>query len=690
MALENFTKNSVKEEDTYLHTLPEVLRARADESPGKTAYIFLRDGESDEEKITYGELCQESNEIANILTNLNLKGDRALMLYPPGLSFIKALFGCFYAGVIAVPAYPPRKNRSLDRIKTLVADSGPKIVLTTHDIYRTFERSFSDVEELKGLTWIPTDAPNLPSSPPPRFPASMPPCPYAPLPSDTALLQYTSGSTGQPKGVMVTHQNLMRNLEFLRQAFELGPETIAVHWLPVFHDMGLVFGVMEPIYCGYLGILMPPVSFIQKPIRWLKAISTYHATLGGAPNFAYDLCVSGIPENDCRDLDLSKLKTLYNGAEPVRKKTLDTFTEKFRRYGFKPEKFYPTYGMAEATLILSGGMVSEKPVILYVDKAEIEKNSIKITDENDPNAYSLVSVGQPRIDTKIITVDPVTFEPCYEDKIGEIWVSGSIVTKGYWNNIKATSLIFGAFTRGNQEGPYLRTGDLGFFHKGELYISGRLKDLIIIHGRNYYPQDIEFIAEKCHPALRPNASAAFSINVDDKEKLVIVSEVERTALRDINVEEICNAVRQKINEEMELVVYAVRLIRTASIPITSSGKIRRRACRDGFLENTLETVGDSILNEMTLQEKKQGYTVDLASIQVWLMAWIHTKLKVAIERIDPGKPITSYGLTSIKAVQLQQEFLTKYGVNFPPYMFFERISLKELSERALKLIKEEG
>ena len=688
MALDHFQINPNQEENSNLRTLPEILRMRAQQVPDRIAFIYLKDGFQDEEELTYKQLLDDAWDIAFNLTKGNHSGERALMFYPPGLSFVKALFGCFLAGVIAVPAYPPRKNRSLDRIRALVKDSGARLVLSTDEIRQSTERSFSDVDELQELRWISTNniAGQLSNERTGMFPDSG--ILYTPDPGDIALLQYTSGSTGQPKGVMVTHRNFIRNLEFLKQAFEISSETIAVHWLPVFHDMGLVFGVMEPVYACYTGILMPPVSFIQSPSRWLRAISRYKATLAGAPNFAYDLCVSGISENECKDLDLSYLKSLYNGAEPVREKTLETFTEKFKPYGFKPEMFYPTYGMAEATLILSGGNTGDIPVIIHADKIALEKNRIRLAEAGDINAYSLVSVGWPRIDTKIIIVNPDTFESCPEDEVGEIWVSGSIVTKGYWNNKIATNDIFNAFVKNDNGGPYLRTGDMGFFHDGELFVSGRFKDIIIIRGRNYYPQDIEYLAENSHPDLRKNACAAFSVSRDGTEHLVIVAEVERTALRDIKVNEICEAIRMVISEETELEVAGIVLIRTASIFKTSSGKIQRNACREAFINKTLDIVGESVFKILSSGEESNAENPDLIAIQAWIMTWIHLKLKIPLERIDLAKPIIVYGLSSMKAISLQQDFLSRYGVNFPPYMFFERISLKELAARAHKLILE--
>jgi acyl-CoA synthetase (AMP-forming)/AMP-acid ligase II len=702
MGLENFLNDRITEEDSYQYTLPEILRMRAQHTPAKTAFIFLVDGDDQEEKISYKELHLAALETAQLLADKNAAGERALMLYPPGLEFVKALFGCFYAGVIAVPAYPPRKNRSLERIKTLVTDSGASIVLATEDIYKTFERSFSDVTELKQLNWITTDTPQLPTSQiqspnrpiaqsPNRPIAQSPNRPIAqsPNPAELALLQYTSGSTGQPKGVMVTHRNIIRNVEFIRQSFSLSQKSVSVTWLPSFHDMGLIDGVIEPVYTGFQGVIIPPVNFLQKPVRWLKAISKYKGTHGGGPNFAFDHCINGISEEEKQGLDLSSMNTLYCGAEPIRKPTFERFIAVFKDYGFHPASLYPCYGMAETTLITSGPAAGRGAVYLSLSGNALEQNRIVPVSDQAQDARYLVGVGYPWLDTTVKIVNPDTFLLCRDDEVGEIWVSGSVVTAGYWNKPEETGKTFSARIKNDTEGSYLRTGDLGFFQQGELYISGRLKDMIIIHGLNYYPQDIEFLAENSHPALRPNACAAFSVEADWEEKLVIVAEVGRSAIRDLDVEAVCDTIRQKIAEEMELAVYAIRLLRTASILKTSSGKIQRKACKEGFLNNTLESVGESILEESPQDQVNEVDMTDLVTLQAWIMAWIHMKLKISLERIDPSKPITAYGLTSMKAVQLQQDFLNKYGVNFPPYLFFERISLKELAERAFKLIKEE-
>lgn len=676
MGLENFLVGTVTDEDTFTYTICDILKFRAENTPDKVAFIFLKDGETDKETITYQQLYEQAWAVAHAIRSRGMQpGERALLLFPPGMEFVKTLFGCFYAGIYGVPAYPPRKNRSFNRIISIVEDCNPKLCLTVRDIRDSFEKNFGDVEELRSLHWISVDQEMFISK---NFS-------YETKPDDLALLQYTSGSTASPKGVMVSHGNFMRNLEFLRQCFEFTAETPTVHWLPVFHDMGLVVGIIQPIYSGFTGILMSPVSFIQKPVRWLRAFSDYGGVMGSAPNFAYDHCVSKISEEDCRDLHLETIRSVMNAAEPVRKVTIEQFSEKFKVYGFRAESFYPAYGLAEATLIVSGGTVKDSPKYVYVNKQALEEGRIEITTKDDPDSSYQVSVGKPWIDTNIFIIDPETHTHCRTNEVGEIWVSGSIVTRGYWNKPKETKATFQAMIRDTGEGPFLRTGDLGFIHEGELYVTGRLKDLIILRGRNYYPQDIEYIAENSHPALRPNASAAFSVDLDGEEKLVIVAEVERTAIRNLDVTEVCDAIRQQVSEEIEQEVYAIQLLRTASILKTSSGKIQRRACRAAFLSRSLEMVGESVLTESSLTSEKNVLSMDLVSIQAWLTAWIHVQLKVPIEKIDAGKPLSAYGLNSMKAVHLQNAFLQKYGINFPPYLFFEKITIRELAERAGRL-----
>lgn len=676
-------------------TIPQILHTRATTTPDKTAYIYLHDGEENAEHITYQQLHEDACSIAALLLKNHRRGERALMLFHPGTHFLRALYGCFYAGIIAVPAYAPRKNRSLDRIKTLVADCSATIVLSESGIHDAFNRSFSDLEELKSMHWITVDNREQAS-------ANRSVAPILALPDEIALLQYTSGSTGQPKGVMVTHANIACNNEFLRQSFSLTTDSVSVSWLPAFHDMGLIEAVLEPVYTGFPGVLMPPVAFIQKPVRWLRAIQKYKGTHGGAPNFAFDLCVDGIPEAERKGLDLSTMETLYSGSEPVRKETFERFVEAYAPYGIKAQMLNPSYGMAETTLIISGPPALRGPVYLGVSASAFENNLIITGRPNDTDTRYLVGVGKPWLDTEVIIVDPETTIPITDNRIGEIWVAGSIVTAGYWNNEVLTGEVYRAQIFNDNTGKhYLRTGDLGFFFNGELFITGRLKDLIILQGKNYYPQDIEYLTEQAHPAIRSAAVAAFSAEIGNSERLVIVAEVERTYLRNFNAEEISNAIREAIAGELEQDVYAVLLLRTTSIPKTSSGKIQRKACKQGFLGKTLDIVGASYAtdspstalpdNSGTASAKSADNSPDvdaLEGIQSWLIAWVHSKLNIAPERIDIQKYLTLYGLNSLKAIQLQQDILDKYKVNIPPYLLFDNLSLKELSSRILKTIKE--
>ncbi len=696
MITDSFLKGIITDVDTYKYTIPEILRSRAVSTPDKIAYIYLNDGENDEEKITYRQLDEAADTISRQLLASGTRGDRALMLFPPCMEFIKALYGCFYAGIIAVPAYAPRKNRSLDRIKTLVNDSGSTIVLTVLEIEKLFERSFSDLDNLKNLKWVITNktpANDIELIQGAQFDAKQSellknPGYQFPDPADIALLQYTSGSTGIPKGVMVTHRNIMRNLEFIRQSFSLNLESVSVSWLPSFHDMGLIDGVIGAVYNGYPAVLMPPVTFIQKPVRWLRAISKYRGTHGGAPNFAYDLCVDNVSEEERSGLDLSSMETLYCGAEPIRKDTFERFIETYSPSGFTRKSIYPCYGMAETTLIISGPAAKRGPVYLNVSSSQLELNKVKPVDAGDPDSRYLVGVGHQWIDTKVKIVNPELLTESGNDEIGEIWVSGSIVTTGYWNKPEVSEKTFKAYIKGENENSHpgwLRTGDLGFFQDNELYITGRLKDMIILHGRNYYPHDIEFLVENSHHCLRSGASAAFSVEVGSREKLVIVAEVERTCIRDFDKEAVAETIRKHIADELELEVYAIAFIRTASIPKTSSGKIQRKQCKHEFINNSLDLVGISVMHS---QENELQHTIDITTIQAWLMVWIHLKLGVALERIDSNKSISIYGLNSIKAVQLQHDFLQKFGINIPPYLFFNKISVKELCEKAIQLVEE--
>ena len=572
-----------------LSTWVDLLGYRAQNQSDKMAYTFLQDGETEAGRLTYKELDRQARAIAARLQSLDAPVSRALLLYPPGLEFIAAFFGCLYAGVVAVPAYPPRRNQNMSRLQAIIADAQATVALTTTSMLGNIEGCFAQNPELAELRWITTDqmASNL-------VEAWQEPdlCE-----STLAFLQYTSGSTGKPKGVMVSHGNLLYNSALIQQCFEDTPNSMGVSWLPPYHDMGLIGGVLQPLYVGAPMILMSAVAFMQKPFRWLQAISRFKATTSGGPNFAYDLCVRNIKPEQRATLDLSRWEVAFTGAEPVRAQTLDQFVRTFADYGFRREAFQPCYGMAETTLIVSGGLKAALPIVCEVDEAALSQNRVHTADKQE-GTRAIVGCGRSWLNHKIVIVDPESLSPCPDSKVGEIWVSGSSVAQGYWNRPEETRQTFHAYlaetgdVAGLDLGPFLRTGDLGFLQDGELFVTGRIKDVIIIRGQNHYPQDIELTVEKSHPALRPGCGAAFAVDVKGSERLVVVQEVERSHLRTLDVNEVLGNIRQAVTAQHDLQIYATVLVKTGSIPKTSSGKIQRHACQSGFLTGSLNVVED--------------------------------------------------------------------------------------------------
>lgn len=560
-------------------TLVELLRHRASYQPNEQAFVFLVDGESETVEITYAELDRQARRLAAQLINMDLQGERALLLYPAGLEFIIAFFGCLYAGVVAVPAYPPRRNRSLERIQAIVADAEAPVALTTAAVLERTQPVLDQTPDLRNLKWVCTD----------RIQAGMEDQWTEPLirGDSLAFLQYTSGSTGTPKGVMLTHGNLLHNSALIGYAFEHTRSGVGIFWLPSYHDMGLVGGILQPIYMGRPNVLMSPVSFLTRPVRWLQAISRYRGTTSGGPNFAYELCVSKISDEQKAELDLSSWLVAFNGAEPVRAETIDKFCAAFASCGFRREAFYPCYGLAESTLLVTGGYQALPPIVESFDVKHLETRQAVKADPYAPDSKRLVSSGQNLPDQKIAIVDPETHIPVRAGQIGEIWVKGPSIAGGYWKRREETEHTFRAQIRGTGEGPFLRTGDLGFFAEKELFVAGRLKDLIIIRGANHYPQDIELTVERSHEEIRPSCGAAFTVD-QDSEKLVVVYEVERRP--QAVLADILHAVRSQISRDHELQVDSIVLVKAGSIPKTSSGKIQRHACRAAFLSNALEVV----------------------------------------------------------------------------------------------------
>ncbi|MDZ8262761.1 AMP-binding protein [Nostoc sp. ChiQUE01b] len=688
-----------------LVTLVDLLAEKSLHQPNQIAFIFLADGEKEEVKLTYQQLNYKAKAIAAHLLSMKATGERMLLLYQPGLEFITAFFGCLYAGVIAVPAYPPRRKQHITKLQAIVKDAQTTFVLTTASLLANIEHSLKQEPELAALHYIATE--NLASNPLVED--------WQPLKVNSdalAFLQYTSGSTSMPKGVMISHANLLHNLEMIKKAFQQTEESIGVSWLPLFHDMGLIGNVLQPVYLGASSILMSPVAFLQKPLRWLSAISRYKATTSGGSNFAYDLCVNRITPQERENLDLSSWKLAFNGSEPIHAETLERFATAFALCGFRKEAFYPCYGMAEATLFVSGGLKTSPPVLQIVHASELEQNQVVLTKTNSKNdrCRVLVSCGKTWLNQKVIIVNPKTLLECSPNQVGEIWLTGASVAQGYWNRPEDTKYTFRASLKDTSSDTFLRTGDLGFFENGELFITGRLKDLIIIRGRNYYPQDIELTVEQSHAALRSGCGAAFAVEVNEQEQLVVVNEVERNYLYELDVDEVIRAIRQAVSEQYELQVHAVILLKTASIPKTSSGKIQRHLCRINFLERNLDVVGEWTANskadllelqtevealweqiedsrfqlkeEKEVEAKKlsQGSVPSQETIEIWLVANLALYLKIPQSEIDSKQSFAAYGLDSSVAVTLSIQLSQWLEYEIEPTVFWAYPDIKTLAQ----------
>jgi acyl-CoA synthetase (AMP-forming)/AMP-acid ligase II len=545
--------------DSSETTLGCLLGRRAEQTPDDCAYLFLADGENTEQRLTYRQLHLQAGAIAARLRAAGHQGSPAILLFPPGLDYIAAFFGCLYAGVIAVPAYPPSGPKDLPRLAAIIGDSGVRIALTSSSFVPLLEGRFDT-----HLEWVSTDL--LDAGSDGYYHQDGP----ADDPDGLAFLQYTSGSTRTPRGVMLSHRNLLHNLGLMHRWFENTSNNLVASWLPPYHDMGLIGCILEPLYGGFPAVLMSPTHFLQDPYRWLSAISRYRATVSAAPNFAYELCIRKVTAEQRGQLDLRSWRIAVNGAEPVRPATLERFCELFATSGFRSTSMRPCYGLAEATLLVTTDPAGTPYSTAHADGADRTR------------------CGVPVGDQQLHIVNPVSLQVASPGEIGEIWLSGPSVAAGYWNRPTESAALFQAMLPGSTQG-YLRTGDLGCLDPdGQLLVTGRLKDLIILDGRNIYPQDVELAAESAHPAIRAGCLAAFSIPVNDEEKLILVLEISGAPEAD----EVAHACRVAVTEACDVEPHAVVLIPPRTMPKTPSGKVRRRACREAYLDSTLQVVGE--------------------------------------------------------------------------------------------------
>jgi len=656
------------EQVTTARTLTELLDQRARGLPDAVGYTFLADGEAAQDRMSYAELQRRAGRIAGLLRGAGAEpGQRALLLLAPGLDYVAAFFGCLYAGVVAVPAYPPdpfRVERTLPRLLSVVGDADPVLALTTSDLSGFVASLGEHAPRLRQLRWIAVDAAS-PEVAQGFGEVGVDPegvDPEGVDPHATAFLQYTSGSTAAPRGVMVSHANLLHNLRMIRDRFGTDTRTRALIWLPPYHDMGLIGGILQPLYSGCPVTLLSPLHFLEQPLRWLRHISTLGVNVSGGPNFAYELCARRATPADVASLDLSSWQVAFNGAEPIRPETLDRFAAVFGPAGFAAEAFLPCYGLAEATLIVSGAVPGEPSPRLRVDRDALARGVV--APPGPGSRTELVTCGTGASDQQIAIVDARTRQRCSEGIVGEVWVSGPSVARGYWGRPEETERVFGARIAG-EDAAFLRTGDLGFQVEGRLVVTGRAKDLLIVRGRNHYPHDLELTAEQAHPALRVGCSAAFQVpGAGAEDRVVVVMEV-RGSPGALDADLVAARVREAVALAHGVRVHQVALIPANTIPKTSSGKIQRSMTRARFLADDLPGLVQAQLGRPEPPAATAADAVLDAGPRQRLRALVADLLGVEPDRLDAEVPLLGLGLDSLAVVTLQHRVETEFGVVVP-------------------------
>jgi len=658
-----------------ISNVADLLCETARHSAATRAFGFTSGGGGVEDEFTYGELAQGALSIGCRLRSLAAAGDRALLIFPPGLGFIRAFFGCLVAGVVAVPLSPPRRRQSVAGLRGLVANCAPSVVLCSPNLRERLREWFADFPELLALPWVACgDDEQQQASVPWERPQ---------IEADSiALLQYTSGTTSRPKGVMVSHANLLANLAAIQRAFGTSSESRGVFWLPFYHDMGLIGGVLGTVFSGASSVFMPPTAFVQHPMAWLRTISRTRATISGGPDFAYRLCVQKLNPATCGDLDLSSWELAFTGAETVRGDTLDRFAEAFAPYGFRRRAFFPCYGLAEATLMVSGGPRPADPTVLQLDPDALLRHRVEESDGVGHTSRRVVGCGESMTGQEVVIVDPDTRTPLPADGVGEIWVRGPCVARGYLARPEASQEIFGALLSDETTGPFLRTGDLGFTREGQLFVTGRRKDLIIIRGCNYYPDDIEDVVQGAHEAFRPGHCVAFSIDGADGEMLVLVQEIAPRH-REIDTEGAFRRIQEVVAGGFDLEVHAILLAKAGTIPKTTSGKMRRAACRDSYLDGGLAAVARWVAEPMDEASPPviagAGPTVTAAEIEDWLIERIAGRLRVPRDRIQKTTPFLEFGIGSLAAVQIAADLGRWLGRTLSPTTVYNYPTVKALA-----------
>jgi acyl-CoA synthetase (AMP-forming)/AMP-acid ligase II len=652
-------------------TILDILLDHAETQSEQDVYVFLNDNQNDEQRISYGNFTKTIKSMALDLMEHTQRGDRVVLSYPPGLEFLKAFYACLYAGLVAVPIFPPRPKRKHEHLARVVDDCEAALILTTASVLEEWQRQPPDVKHLEDGRCILSENLSCTREHIEQLPIVKQ--------EDLAFLQYTSGSTGHPKGVQITHGNIIANLKSIAQNAGTCRTDVFVNWLPLFHDMGLIITVLLPVYLGTRSVLMAPMAFVQRPRVWLEAISKYKGSVCGAPNFAYELCRERINDDALAGLDLSSWRIAFSSAEPVLAHTVKGFTEQFAAAGFAPQALYPCYGMAEATVFLTGGNANEPPVMQpFLSVVDDEKNN-----SVDKHQVILVGCGSSAPDHDIRIVDTAKNCEVAPGAIGEIWAQGPSISSGYWGLEEQSQKTFGAHLQG-YEGRWLRTGDLGCYKDGQLYITGRNKDLIVVNGQNYYPNDIESLVHTCHTALNKAGCAVFSVPGDATEKVVVVQELKRSALRNLDTISVFNAILQLFAENYALEVHGIALIMPSTLLKTSSGKVQRQACKQQYLSQQLRVIAeypqrDSATAKNDVQELDLLHNNYIApdTADEKTMAEIFCEL-LDIKQFGVHDDFMMRGLSSIKLTQAAGKISDKLGYNLPLGMLFEYPNIREL------------
>lgn len=669
-------ESDVKRRST-MPTLVDLLHSQAAQLGEKVAFRFLPGAGRDELILTYCDLHRRSMAIAAELQTRTVPGDRVLLSFASGLEFVEAFFGCLYAGVVAVPVAQPGRRRPVAAVQAICRASKPLLILGTAEQDEAGATSTADLSLQLQLPWIASD----------RVPTQRLGDWRDPQigPQQTAFLQYTSGSTSTPKGVILSHENVLSNAALIQEAFGTSVQSSAAFWLPLYHDMGLIGGVIQPVYCGGTSTLLAPAAFLQRPALWLETISRTRATISGGPDFAFNLCSRKVTEAERERLDLSSWEVAFTGAERIRPHTLEQFAEAFAPCGFRTEAFFPCYGLAEATLMVSGGPRGVAPTVIHAAAAALAQDVVQKTSRDDTNARSLVGCGRSLTGQRVAIVDPEVCRACPDGRIGEIWVQGDSVAAGYFDNPGATADVFGARLADTGEGPFLRTGDLGFLRDGQLFVTGRLKDLIIIRGRNYYPEDIELTVEGAHPSFRAGHCAAFSAEIAEEERLVVVQEIE-PRIRALDSEAAFQAVRQAIAATFEVEVYSIVLAKAGIVPKTTSGKRRRAACRDLYVRDELEVharwsaeITNGHPHPLVAERRGTVHAPTTKEIEDWLVQRIAARMSLSTSQVQVTRPFLEMGMGSLDAMEVAADLQTWLDRRLSPTAIYNYPNIASLA-----------